>query len=78
MTREYRDSRKRFDPVKGAVYENQSGGIFRCLKAPRYSNGHVATMQNIASGWTFQAHGVGIYADGRIDWDYSTGGVFVE
>lgn len=29
MTREYRDSRKSFDPVKGTVYENQGGGVFR-------------------------------------------------
>lgn len=76
MTRGYRDSRKSFNPVKGTVYENQGGGVFRCLKAQGYSNGHAATMQNVASGWTFQAHGIGIYEDGRIDWDYSTGGTF--
>ena len=28
------------------------------------------------SGWTFKAHGLGMYSDGRIDWDYSTGGRF--
>ena len=78
MTKEYRESRRRFDPVKGEVYENEGGGIFRCLKAPRYANGHAATMQNIRSGWTFKAHNVGIYKDGRIDWDYSTDGYFAE
>ena len=74
MTREYRDSRKAFRPEVGGVYENQGGGIFRCLKSGRDRS----KMQNVRSGWTFQAHGVGVYADGRIDWDYSTGGVFVE
>ena len=35
-------------------------------------------MKNIKSGWTFMAHGIGIYIDSRIDWDYSTGGRFEE
>ena len=28
--------------------------------------------------WHFRAHGVGIYPDGRIDWDYSTAGQFTD
>lgn len=35
-------------------------------------------MVNVLSGWSFLAHGVGIYPDGRIDWDYSTDGRFTK
>ena len=35
-------------------------------------------MVNVRSGWSFLAHGVGIYPDGRIDWDYSTDGRFTK
>lgn len=76
MTKEYRDSRKTFQPEVGRLYENESGGIFRCLRIDAY--GQTATMRNERSGWTFEAHGIGIYKDGRIDWDYSTDGYFAE
>ena len=76
MTKEYRDSRKAFWPEAGGVYENEGGGIFRCLQVDYYRQ--TASMRNERSGWTFDAHGVGIYKDGRIDWDYSTGGFFAE
>ncbi|MBR2532509.1 MAG: hypothetical protein IKE56_07595 [Lachnospiraceae bacterium] len=77
MTKDYYNSRRRFDPVKGEVYENEGGGTFRCLGAAHWIYGAVI-MQNVRSGWTFKAHGVGIYKDGRIDWDYSTDGYFAE
>ena len=35
-------------------------------------------MQNIESLWTLQANGCGMYGDGTIDWDYSTGGHFAQ
>ena len=76
MTKEYRDSRKAFWPEAGGVYENEGGGIFRCLKLSSWNG--TAQMQNVRSGWTFDAHGVGIYKDGLIEWDYSTGGFFAE
>ena len=37
-----------------------------------------AIMQNVASKWTFRAHGLGMYEDGSVDWDYSTEGRFVK
>lgn len=37
-----------------------------------------AILQNVASKWTFKAHGLGMYEDGSVDWDYSTGGHFVK
>lgn len=66
-------NRKSFTPAEGEIYENEGGGAFRCL----YRNSkYEAVMRNIGSGWTFTAHGIGIYDDGKIDWDYSTGGHF--
>ena len=76
MTKDYYNSRKAFTPETGGVYENESGGIFRCLRIDTYRQ--TAVMRNERSGWTFKAHGVGIYKDGRIDWDYSTDGYFSE
>lgn len=76
MTKDYYNSRKSFVPETGRLYENEGGGIFRCLQVDYYRQ--TASMRNERSGWTFDAHGVGIYKDGRIDWDYSTGGFFAE
>lgn len=76
MTKDYYNSRKSFTPETGRLYENEGGGIFRCLRIDTYRR--TAVMRNERSGWTFDAHGVGIYKDGRIDWDYSTGGFFAE
>ena len=67
-------TRKSFVPVKGLVYTNIGGGDFKCLT--NYCGQPFAIMQNIRSGWTFIAHGLGIYCTGEIDWDYSTEGRF--
>lgn len=68
--------REKFTPKAGEIYRNQGGGTFRCLRSG-YTAGE-ATMQNVKSGWTLSAHGCGIYEDGTMDWDYSTGGRFEE
>lgn len=65
--------REKFTPKEDKVYTNHGGGVFRCMSA--LANG-IAVMQNINSGWTFTAEGCGIYEDGTIDWDHSTGGYF--
>lgn len=65
--------REKFTPTTDKVYTNNGGGVFRCLNV--LANG-IAVMRNINSGWTFTAKGCGIYEDGTIDWDYSTGGYF--
>lgn len=72
-----RMKREKFTPKVGEIYRNQGGGTFRCLWASGDRLGE-AQMQNIASGWTLDAHGCGIYEDGTMDWDYSTGGHFRE
>lgn len=65
---------KRITPAQGNVYRNKGGGEFLCIRG--YDGN--AVMQNIASQWTFEANGVIQYEDGTIEWDYSTGGHFVE
>ena len=73
--RAYLRTRRSFTPSRGRVYTGANGsGTFRCIDS-WYQE---AVLQNIRSGWTFFAHGVGCYADGAIDWDYSTGGAFVK
>lgn len=67
-------TRKPFTPVHGEIYRNHGGGLFRCVDYfPDIAN---TIMMKLKSGWTFQAHGIGIYEDGSIDWDYSTDGTF--
>ena len=71
-------NRKRITPEPGKVYTLKSNNsiitsLFRCLEI----QDGIAVMQNLASGWTFKAHNVGLYDDGEIDWDFSTGGCFM-
>lgn len=74
--------RHSFKPEVGKIYNNHGGGIFRTvgwITSIRTHYGSVewrAVMQNVASGWTFEARGIAIYPDGTIDWDYSVGGHF--
>lgn len=70
--------REGFTPKEGQVYTNNGGGEYRCIYiGSGFGIGPgIAEMQNIKSGWTLIAHGCGIYEDGTIDWDYSTGGRF--
>lgn len=65
-----------FTPEIGKTYENEGGGTYRCLR--REDDWTSYTMQNVSSGWTLIAHGIGIYEDGKIDWDWSSGGHFEE
>lgn len=66
-------TRETFNPIPREIYANAGGGNYKCLL--NLEDGK-AIMQNVASGWSFTAHGIGIYEDGTIDWDFSTGGVF--
>ena len=61
----------------GDVFEHKSGGKYICVAEDLTPN-NAPTLQNLLSGWTFQAHGVGRYDNNTIDWDYSTGGYFDE
>lgn len=68
-----------FSPEVGQIYSLASdyGGDFYCERL-QYGSAFNAWMVNVRSGWRFLAHGVGIYPDGRIDWDYSTDGHFTD
>lgn len=70
--------RTKFTPTPGEIYKNQGGGSFKCLRTVGFIMDHDAVMQNTASGWTFTAHGCGMYDNGTMDWDYSSGGQFEE
>lgn len=72
--------RRPYWPSRGVEYKNHGGGVFRCKGTAFRSNWHgiCAKMQNVESGWTFQANGIHAYQDGSIDWNFSTGGHFAE
>lgn len=60
---------------KGNIYENKGGGRFLCLESTERG---ITTLRNIASSWTLRAHCVTKYDDGKIEWDFSSGGYFAE
>ena len=66
-------------PEVGQIYSlaSESGGEFYCERL-QHGSAFNAWLVNVRSGWRFLAHGVGIYPDGRIDWDYSTDGRFTK
>ena len=73
MTKEDLATRTKVTPEPGRIYRHStSGSCYRCTGIQ--GNG-TATLRS-EGGWTFTAHGCGVYEDGRIDWDYSTGGRF--
>lgn len=66
-------ARVSFTPEPGCVYANAGGGTYRALKAEE--NGF--WMMNTESGWLCLCVGIGVYPDGKIDWDYSKKGHFL-
>lgn len=56
--------------IVGAVYRNRNGSDYRCLEV----YGGLACMERVTDRWTLIAHGVRQYANGTIEWDYSSGG----
>lgn len=67
-------TRKDFMPIVGEIYKNEGGGQFICECV--YPDEKTARFKNINSNWSVLAHGIGRYADGTIDWDFSTYGFF--
>lgn len=67
--------KRRAELETGKTYKNRGGGTFRCISRDS-EDPQAYYMQNTASLWTFFAHGVTMYEDGAIEWDYSTGGCF--
>lgn len=69
-----RDNPIRITPLEGRVYHNAGGGDYRVLSL----TAGCYKVQNIRSGWTCWAHGCTQHSDGSIEWDYSTGGIFLD
>lgn len=67
-------NRIKFAPTVGCIYRNHGGGAFECIA----TDGNAFMMRNVASGWALCAHGIEMYDDGSIEWDYSTMGHFEE
>ena len=59
---------------KGKVYRGCGGGVFFCLEMLPW--GDYARLRNVSDGWTFYAFNITLYPDGKIEWEYSTGGRF--
>lgn len=60
--------------VENHIYTNHNGSDYLCKSI---SDSNSAVMERIKDGWTLTAHGIQKYADGTIEWDYSTGGRWV-
>lgn len=74
-------------PVVGQTYRNRNGGEYRCTGNALYMDDaqeqrtltlgeHMAYMERVKDSWSLIAHGVIQYADGTIEWSYSTNGHF--
>jgi|GEM_PF-704645 len=55
----------------GCTYINHNGGDYLCISIPDEKS---AVMERVKDKWTLVAHGIKMYGDGTIEWDYSTGG----
>lgn len=65
-----------FVPVVGQTYQNRNGEQYLCLGVHRNTvlSDTTAEFERLKDRWTLIAHGIGRYADGTIEWNYSTGG----
>lgn len=56
----------------GRTYTNRNGNEYLCIG--HAYNGDGSIMERTKDSWTLTAHGITVYNDGTIEWDYSTGG----
>lgn len=54
----------------GQTYRNRNGSDYICKQVG--SDGTI--LERTTDRWTLEAHGINLYEDGTIEWDYSTGG----
>lgn len=54
----------------GQTYRNRNGSDYICKQVG--SDGTI--LERTTDRWTLEAHGITLYEDGTIEWDYSTGG----
>lgn len=75
-------------PVIGEIYRNRNGNEYLCTGNRSYLSKeqelrslnlgeHIAYLERVKDGWTLSAHGVILYEDGTIEWNFSTGGHFI-
>ena len=62
-------SRRKYSVKKNEVVQHKNGWYFICIEP-----GKNPTLMNVKTGWEMVVHGLGQYDDGKIDWDFSTGG----
>ena len=55
----------------GEVYRNRNGWDYLCLEN---AGPGVVVLERVSAGWTLLAHGICVYEDGSIEWDWSTWG----
>lgn len=60
-----------FKLAVGNIYTNHNGSDYLCTDNRGLG---CYTMERVKDGWTLEAHVITMYADGTIEWDYSTGG----
>lgn len=60
-----------FEPILGSVYRNRNGSDYLCKEI---HTGGAVVMERVSDGWQLEAHGLKIYPNGEIEWDYSSGG----
>lgn len=58
--------------AEGQTYRNRNGSDYLCRQTLPYGDGTI--LERATDGWTLNAHGITLYDDGTIEWDYSTGG----
>ena len=64
----------------GSLYKlhDRDGYVLECLRvmSDDYYSPYSARVRSTITGWTMDIHGVNMYEDGSIDWDFSTNGYF--
>ncbi|MGX8709810.1 MAG: hypothetical protein ACQGTM_06125 [bacterium] len=58
----------------GCTYTSQNGSAYLCTSIP---DDNSAVMERVKDRWTLVAHGIKMFGDGTIEWDYSTGGHWI-
>ena len=65
----------------GSLYKlhDHDGYVLECIRVfgDNYS-AYCARVRSIVTGWTMDLHGINVYEDGSIDWDFSTHGIFTD
>lgn len=65
----------------GSLYKlhDHDGYVLECIRlfSDSYSP-YSARVRSTVTGWTMDLHGINIYEDGSIDWDFSTHGMFTD